>query len=510
VIVGALVMLLAVAASSGYQTLTSSTVVAATPGSGQALLTAQCLDPTVPLSVEETRLSWVLPENSNPAVLQPTPFAWQMIQGAGFQDFGPDFVRRLCRLGSLGEVRLFVRQEGQELWRMARDRAQRRGPVRGSLPYSDDRPLYWTRLQVTAALRQWRPRFWLWLGDRYDVITTFDRASRGMFDINFPSGRDVKRLIMSGFDPYTLEGGQTGTAPGGVGNNIRHGNPSGAAALSLDGTRYRSADGRFTYVEAYTLPVNYPEFEQGYLEDTVGPFMLPGPRQVNASVTVSQAGPYEFDLEMWNGRYHGVSLGNDNFRPCPQLNGEPQLPTNNPGCDIMVVNRWGGPPTFNLHDPPQWTTTSLPVEQMIAANTGATVPRPPGDMWPDPNVAFGVVWHTNYTEFPDCSSTARVTRNSPPPITYPPPTPPIPPDPGSCAYSGGGGNYLSNESAYRNTLLRDRIGLHIPAGHIHTPNMQHFDADDLFKPSDATFDAWRLAIVQQTQNLIHVVADNAP
>jgi hypothetical protein len=145
---------------------------------------------------------------------------------------------------------------------------------------------------------------------------------------------------------------------------------------------------------------------------------------------------------------------------------------------------------------------------MIAANTGASVPRPPGDTWPDTSVAFGVVWHTNYTEFPDCTSITRVTRNSPPPIEYPPPTPPIPPDPGSCSYSGGGGNYLSNESAYRNTLLRDRMGLDIPAGHIHTPGMQHFETD--FDPSDATFDAWRLAIVQQTQNLIHVVADYAP
>jgi hypothetical protein len=49
--------------------------------------------------------------------------------------------------------------------------------------------------------------------------------------------------------------------------------------------------------------------------------------------------------------------------------------------------------------------------------------------------------------------------------------------------------------------------LHIPAGHIHTPDMQHFETS--FNPSDGTFDAWRLAIVGQAQNLIHVVADNA-
>jgi hypothetical protein len=235
--------------------------------------------------------------------------------------------------------------------------------------------------------------------------------------------------------------------------------------------------------------------------------MRPGPRRVDASVTVSQAGDSVFDLEQWNGRYHGVSPGNDNVRPCPAVGGVPQLATANHDCDSTVVDRWGGPKTFSLTDPPQWTTTTLPIAQMIGANTGASIPRPPGDGWPDQSVAFGVVWHTNYTEFPDCASPQQVTRNNPPPSDYPPPSAPTPPDAGSCAYSGGGGNYLSNESAYRNTLLRDRLGLDIPAGHIHTPDMQHFET--AFEPSDGTFDAWRLAITGQARNLIHVVADNA-
>ena len=105
----------------------------------------------------------------------------------------------------------------------------------------------------------------------------------------------LKRLIFSGFDRYTLDGGTRGTAPGSVGNNIRHGNPSGATVLATDGTKHVTPDGTTVFIEAYVLPVNYPEFEQGYLEDTVGPFMLPGPRQVNASVTVSQAGPDQFN-----------------------------------------------------------------------------------------------------------------------------------------------------------------------------------------------------------------------
>ncbi len=486
------------------------------PATGSAqVLTAPCLDPAVPLVVEEARLPFTLPDNSDPSVLQPTSFAQQMIEGAGFDDFGPAVVNQLCNAPNLAAAEEIALQKGQLLWQMAVDRAQKRVPVVGSLPYSDDRPLYWTRLQTRAALRQWVPGFPLSGEQRTALITSFDRASRGMFDIDFPAGNDVKRLIMSGFDPYTLDGGDKGTAPGAAGNNIRHGNPSGAAALSLDGTQYTAKDGKVVYIEAYTLPVNYPEFKQGYLEDTVGPFMLAGPRQVNASVTVSQAGGSVFNLEMWNGRYHGVSLGNDNYAGCPSVpnptpppNSIPQLAVNNPECNSMVVDRWGGPAAFALYNPPQWTTGSLPFGEMIAANTGAGVPRPPDDTWPDTSVAFGVVWHTNYTEFPDCTSIVRITRNSPVPTEYPPPTPPIPPDSGSCSNSGGGGNYLSNESAYRNTLLRDRMGLNIPAGHIHTPGMQHFET--LYIPSDATFDTWRLAIAQQVQNLIHVVGDYAP
>jgi hypothetical protein len=472
----------------------------------RATVTSRCLDPRVQLSVEESRLSAKLPDNENPAVLQPRPFAQQMINGAGFQRFGPSLVSALCRSQGLRAAQSLVERRGERLWRMAVDRAQhKRGHVAGRLPYSDDRPLYWTRLQATAALRQWRPRFGLSVDERDALITAFDKASRGMSDIRFPAGRRTKRVILSGFDPYTLDGGEQGTAQGSVGNNIRHGNPSGAIALALDGTTYTARNGTRQVIAAYTLPVNYTEFAAGYLEDTVGPWMKRGRRQVDASITVSQYGGSEFKLEQWNARYHGVSPGNDNSQPCPSVDGVPQLAINNQGCNTQVVHRWGGPVRFDLFDPPQWTTASLPVGAMIRANTGRSVPRPPGDAWPDQATAFGVIWHTNYTEFPDCASTALVTRNDPPPATYPPADPPVPPDPTSCSYSGGGGNYLSNESAYRNTLLRDRLGRDIPAGHIHTPGMQNFDEGDLFKPSDATFDAWRRAIVAQARNLVHVV-----
>jgi hypothetical protein len=253
--------------------------------------------------------------------------------------------------------------------------------------------------------------------------------------------------------------------------------------------------------------VDYRQFRAGYLEDTVGPLMKPGPRQVAASITMSQANGSEFDLEQWNGRYHGVFIDNEDVAPCAPSNRGPQLAVDNHNCDITVVNRWGGPPRFNLRDPPQWTASTLPIARLIAASTGKAVARPPGDQWPDRSVAFGVIWHTDFTEVANCYSATQLTRSARLPTHAAPRRGPVPPDPRSCAYEGGGGNYLSNESAYRNTLLRDRLNAPIAAGHIHTPDMQHFANGDLYELSDATFDVWRRAIVAQGQSLVHVVGE---
>jgi len=251
-----------VLAGIGVLALLSVTAVTTTPTAAQASTpgAAGCLDRSVTLSVEESRLTFTLPDNDNPAVLQSEPFARQMIEGAGFEGFTPEFVKQLCNAGGLIAAEKVVHRYAERLWRMAVDRAQRRGEVRGNLPYSDDRPLYWTRLEATAAIRQWTPRFSVFPGQRLGLIEAFDRASRGMFDISFPPGERVERVILSGFDPYTLDGGPAGTAPGAAGNNIRHGNPSGATALSIDGTTHRTGNGKVAYVEAYTLPVSYPEF----------------------------------------------------------------------------------------------------------------------------------------------------------------------------------------------------------------------------------------------------------
>ena len=465
-----------------------------------------CTDASLPVTVEEERLTAVMPNEADPSQPADQTFARAMVEGAGFGEFTATFAEEVCGWESLADAKTVVEGLGTLLWRDAVARAQSTERITGDLPASDDRPLYWTRLEAMSVLHQWSPDFSLSTKERVFLVDAFDRAARGMSDVDLPAGDQVTRVLVSGFDPFTLDGGATGSAAGTAGNHIRQGNPSGAITLAIDGTTTTAPDGTMVRYEAYTLPVNYPEFERGYLDDTVGPLMEPGDDRLDASITISQAGGSQFALEQWNGRYHGDIAGNDNFAPCPPvgLTGSPQLAKDNPGCNTQVLERWGGGDTVT--DPPQWSASTLPIEQMIAARTGSNIPRPPGDTWEDESVAFGVVWNTNYRYFPNCDS-REVKETSQREDSYPPAVEPTPPPKDSCARSGGGGTYLSNESGYRNTLLRDRAELSIPAGHIHTPDMQQFHTE--FAVTDTTFEAWRDAIVAQARELIAVVGANS-
>jgi len=151
---------------------------------------------------------------------------------------------------------------------------------------------------------------------------------------------------------------------------------------------------------------------------------------------------------------------------------------------------------------------------MVTGKTGAGVARPPGAT-SEGTEGFDVTWHTNYAYFADCDNEAGTSVASngvmnampdPSLVKAPPAT--------ACAQSGGGGNYLSNESAYRNTLLRDTFKLDIPAGHIHVPVMTNFftaatgGVPDDNAMTDARFEAYRTAIVAQTKKLLVVIGNN--
>ncbi|MGX9891521.1 pyroglutamyl peptidase [Streptomyces sp. NPDC002276] len=207
----------------------------------------------------------------------------------------------------------------------------------------------------------------------------------------------------------------TGFDPFTLDADIRISNPSGATALALDGTVIQTADGP-ARIETAMFPVRWADFAEGTVERTLRPY-LP---KVDLFTTVSQGRVGRFDIERTNGAWRGGYPDNAN------------------------ISRTETVPVTDPASQPQWTSTTLPYKAIMAAQTGR----------------FPVYDHTEVTEIPAGGTTPVVQRDGP--------------TPGSTARAGGGGNYLSNEIAYRATLLRDRLGLHdsLPGGHIHTPVLQ--------------------------------------
>jgi hypothetical protein len=452
--------------------------------------------PDVSLTFEEQRLVNRLPGKS-------VPFAEELLKGTGFDGFASELSTELCKDGIAGAAtfdaaKALVSAAGARLWRAAVDRVQGRRPA-GTLPAGDDRMLYWARLTMTKTVRGWAPSFPLNDAQRADLEWELERASRGQLDIRLPPGPSYVRILLSGFDPFTL-----GT-PGATDDvSIRIGNPSGASALAYDGLELSLPNGKTAHLEAFTLPVNYAPFERGMQEDTLGPWFSPGPSRVDVSITMSQGGGYRFKLEEYNGRFHGLFEGNDDVATCASTGAI--LPSVE-GCSIHPSARWIGYDSrpWRADRPPQFVESTLPVDKMIAANTGARVPRPP-DSQASAGNAFDVVWGYDYDVFPDCAQPATQSLYDPVSTTYPPPVMPAPPSAGACARAGSGGDYLSNESAYRATLLRDALGLTIPVGHIHTPVMTRFLPGNDSAITDSMFEAYRAAIVLQGRLLVEEVA----
>ncbi|MDA2808687.1 pyroglutamyl peptidase [Nocardiopsis suaedae] len=378
-------------------------------------------------TVEEERLSGNVPQ--------------EILRRSGFDGMAADFTRALCSAPNLKAAENAVRRHGDRLWSAAVARVQGTGPYQGAsedgLSAGDDRPLYWARLGMTSALRRWEPSFGLADADRARLIADLERVSRGQDDMDFTGNPNMKRVVVTGFDPFRLDG------------DMRRSNPSGAAALALDGAVIETEAGP-ALVQTAVFPVRWRDFTDGMVESALAPHYTGG-RPADAVFTVSQGREGRFDLEAHNGAWRGGSddnerVGEEGMVPIPE-----------------------GVPTVSPQ--PQWSDSTLDRPAIVEAASGSPFP---------------VVDNTEVTEIP-AGETDPVVR-------------PDGPTEGSQARAGGGGSYLSNEIAYRNTLLRDATGRDIPAGHIHTPILHFGEGSDAV--TDPSFEEMRDSITEQTTLIV--------
>ncbi|MFK0046512.1 pyroglutamyl peptidase [Streptomyces sp. NPDC090741] len=355
--------------------------------------------PSAPLDTEQARLA--------------DARSTALVERAGFGDFVRRFPAALCAVRNPAEAGRLLDGWGEALWQSAVRRAQGQRPG-GDLPAGDDRPLYWTRLAMTTALARWEPGFPV---DRAALRARFEDASRGLADNGFRTPAGIRRVFISGFDPFGLD------------TELRRANPSGSAALQLNGRRITLADGSRAEIRAVVLPVRYADFDAGIVERAFAPRLAGGSGAADVITTISQGYPGVFTLEAWAGRSRSADPYPDNTGSLS--GGTREHPVTAPGL---------GPGA-------EFIRTTLPTE----AATGA-VQSP-----------YPVLLNTAVTEIP-AGAAGPVDRADGP-------------TPGSRAVEGGGGGYLSNEVAYRSNRLRGELAPQLPGGHLHTPVLTGLPAD---------------------------------
>ncbi len=356
----------------------------------------------------------------------------------------------LCAFGSARQARWFVEKWSAVLWRAGIEDA--RSVAERGAPDADDRPLYWARLSMTSAVRQWARHRDVPRQEAAALIATIDRVSRGQDDVS--TGRTGEPVVLlTGFDPFFLP------------DEPRTANPSGAVALALDGTTVRGPNGPVR-VETMLFPVRWRDFGDGMVEKALEP-VLDGRHRPELVFTISQGRVGQFDLEAVNGAWRGGTI--DNEAACHQ--GIAPIAEGLPSVDPQ----------------PQWTRSTLPRRAMVDAGTGpfdvldrSVVVEVPGEAPVPPTRT-------------ECPAVAEDNAGNERPDG---------PSVGSQARSGAGGNYLSNEVAYRATLLRDALGLEdLPVGHVHTPVLEGVGATESAL-SNPEFVQNRRAIISQTTRLL--------
>lgn len=336
---------------------------------------------------------------SRPAAANVPSMSSTYLARSGLESTIPRLANALDRARSLAAARTAVETVGRGLWTQA-TAAARAGST-------DDRPLYWARVQLRRTLDQWQPRFGLTAARRDDLNQLLERASRGMLAARFAGPNSTKRIVISGFDPFGFERRDYGLSEAT--------NPSAAAALALDGRQLTSGSIKGS-VESVVFPVSFRAFDERIVEQLFAAY-LSGPGHADMIMTISMnAGP-AYEVEEWAGRTRGA--------------GTPDNPGVTPATAGAAPGLPAGPEFIRGTLPPSARRTLRPQKPAPTRGELEIMERVPGSSKVTPSLKG--------------------------------------PTPGSTSVAGSGGSYLSNEIFYRVGLLATQAGSKIHFGHLHVP-----------------------------------------
>ncbi|MGX5174176.1 hypothetical protein ACUR5C_09160 [Aliikangiella sp. IMCC44653] len=309
------------------------------------------------------------------------------------------------KITSYDEAKNLVFQQGHQLWDAAKK------AIKHKQPY-DDRAIYWQRLKLSQIIRSLDPAFKITPLQRDNLLQLLEQTSRGMLDIDYNQNTH-KKIILTGFDPFLLD------------RNIQQSNPSGVAALMLDG-KIISYQGVTAEINSVLIPVRYEDFDNGLIESFLAPFYALN--NVDLITTISM-GRANFDLERFPGKRRSATAPDN-------LNVITGASHQNPLISKLAKQLLPGP---------EFVEFSLPVQNMQKADGVYKV-----------NDNNNVIVLENHSAIKLAPISLNQLANK-------------------IAVEGSGGGYLSNEISYRSIRLKNQLNSNIPTGHIHTPRIKTFD-----------------------------------
>lgn len=322
-----------------------------------------------------------------------------------------------------------LKEKGERLWTLGTSLVQ--------TVTKDDRPLYWARLQTIAALRAHYRRHNLSGADQAVVnaaVVNLEWPSRGLEQtsgrILFPAAAaNARKAIVTGFDPFALP------------DTPNRSNPSGLAALALNGDDKLGSARSPTYVRTAVFPVRYRDFDAGLIEKAVQPNL----NSIVLLMTCSDNFNREFyDVERFAGRRRGGFRENENATR-PALSTPPDITS----------------PAEEFYE------STLPYA-LVITSASETLPGPNGTIpfvldqryriaGSSVNTATPGEFHPS-PESGDQDKTHWFTKTNDQPRANAP------------LEEGSGGSYLSNEIFYRTARARANTRPSLKSGHLHVPS----------------------------------------
>jgi pyrrolidone-carboxylate peptidase len=380
-----------------------------------------------------------------------------LITGAGtyFNDFARGLYKTLSGGGG-ASVDSILETQGYALWGEACALVAPSASS-GTIPKLDDRPLYWTRLRGIGAIRAYGKRNPNTINEA--SLKKFELASRGLdaadggikfIPLFIPPG--ARKVIITGFDPFGLSGGTSGTNP--AYDNAERSNPSGLIALALNGNTIDVPNFGKVYIRTSIFPVRYFDFNKNIVENAVTPSL----GSIVMIITMSDnSGLNYYDVERWAAKFRLDWTDNNNkFGKTDPLM-PPEVPS---GAEFLESTL----PLFSV------ITTAESIEGPLGTapfvidqsykTTGVTkdreqrriAPVPPTD---DPPTSIEPKKFRPEPLKTDIHAHQRATDT---------------PDNMLTSAEGSGSSFLSNEVFYRTALKRNSLRPTLASGHLHVPS----------------------------------------